>query len=68
MPSKKTHRKLSKFNIFMKSEIKRCKKSSPNLSHRAAFKMAAQNWKAHSGNSHSSTQPKSRKARKSKRK
>ena len=64
----KTRRKLSKFNIFMKSEIKRVKKMHPSMSHQAAFKMAAQNWKAHSGTSHSSTQPKSRKARKSKRK
>jgi hypothetical protein len=49
MKSKKANRKLSKFNIFMKTEIKRCKKMSPNMTHRAAFKMAAQNWKSHSG-------------------
>jgi hypothetical protein len=49
----KTHRKLSKFNIFMKSEIKRVKKMQPNASHKQAFKMAAQNWKSHSGSNHS---------------
>ena len=51
----KTHRKLSKFNIFMKSEIKRVKKMQPNVSHKQAFKMAAQNWKSHSGSNHSSS-------------
>lgn len=63
MKSKTAHRKLSKFNIFMKTEIKRCKKMSPNMTHRAAFKMAAQNWKSHSG---SASKPKSRKARRTK--
>lgn len=51
----KTHRKLSKFNIFMKTEIKRVKKMQPNVSHKQAFKLAAQNWKSHSGSNHSST-------------
>ena len=48
----KTKRKLSKFNIFMKSEIKRVKKMQPNVSHKQAFKLAAQNWKSHSGTTH----------------
>ena len=59
----KTHRKLSKFNIFMKSEIKRVKKMQPNLSHQKAFKMAAQNWKSHSGSNHAATSHKKSKKR-----
>tara|TARA_Y100000591_G_C21598316_1_gene576726 strand:- start:386 stop:601 length:216 start_codon:yes stop_codon:yes gene_type:complete len=42
-------RKLSAFNIFMKDELKRVKKSHPKISHKDAFKMAAENWKKHSG-------------------
>lgn len=38
-------RKLSAFNIFMKSEIKKVKAASKNLTHMQAFKQAAQNWK-----------------------
>jgi hypothetical protein len=56
----KTRRKLSKFNIFMKGEIKRVKKMHSNVSHKQAFKMAAQNWKSHSGSAHSSPAHKSR--------
>ena len=64
----KTRRKLSKFNIFMKSEIKRVKKMHPSMSHQAAFKMAAQNWKSqsHSGSNHVSTAHKSKKRHKKK--
>ena len=40
-------RKLSAFNIFMKSEIKRVKASGVT-DHRKAFKQAAQNWKGKS--------------------
>jgi hypothetical protein len=64
----KTHRKLSKFNIFMKSEIKRVKKMQPNLSHKQAFKMAAQNWKSHSGSNHSSSSTSHKKSKKRHRK
>jgi hypothetical protein len=63
----KTHRKLSKFNIFMKSEIKRVKKMQPNVSHKQAFKMAAQNWKSHSGKNHASPAHMSKKRHRKKR-
>jgi len=37
-------RKLSPYNIFMKTEIKKVKKNDPKLSHQQAFKKAAGNW------------------------
>jgi hypothetical protein len=37
-------RKLSPYNIFMKTEIKKVKKDNPKLSHQQAFKKAAGNW------------------------
>ena len=43
--TQKGGRKLSAFNIFMKSEIKRVKAANKNLTHMQAFKNAAQNWK-----------------------
>ena len=42
-------RKPSAFNNFMKQEIERVKKIHPNMKHMEAFKMAASNWKNHSG-------------------
>jgi len=34
----------SSFNIFMKKEFKIIRASYPNLSHKEAFKKAADNW------------------------
>jgi len=42
-------RKLSAYNVFMKEELKRVKKSNPKIGHQDAFKMVAKNWKNHSG-------------------
>ena len=36
--------KLSPYNIFMKTEIKKVKKENPKLTHQQAFKKAAGNW------------------------
>ena len=38
------NRTLSAYNVFMKSEVARVKAEWPELPHREAFKMAAQNW------------------------
>jgi pSer/pThr/pTyr-binding forkhead associated (FHA) protein len=38
------NRTLSAYNVFMKSEAARVKAEWPELPHREAFKMAAQNW------------------------
>lgn len=34
----------SAYNVFMKSEISKVKKSNPSLAHKEAFKKAASNW------------------------
>ena len=34
-------RKLSAYNVFMKEELKRVKKSNPKIGHQDAFKMVA---------------------------
>ena len=35
----------SRYNVFMSKEIKRVKSQNPRLSHKAAFKKAASNWR-----------------------
>ncbi|KAI8052969.1 hypothetical protein BDF22DRAFT_620262, partial [Syncephalis plumigaleata] len=37
--------RISPYNKFMKSELARVKSEHPDLSHRDAFKQAANNWK-----------------------
>ena len=37
-------RKLSAYNLFMKTEIPKVKKANPKLSHKDAFKRAAANY------------------------
>jgi len=37
-------RKISDYNKFMKTEIKKVKNDDPKLSHQQAFKKAAGNW------------------------
>lgn len=37
-------KKPSKYNLFMKKEIKDLKKNNPTLDHKEAFKQAANNW------------------------
>lgn len=37
-------KKLSPYNTYMKSELAKVKKMNPSLSHKDAFKVAAQNW------------------------
>ena len=41
----KMPRKLSAYNIFMKTEIPKVKKENPKISHKEAFKKAASNYK-----------------------
>jgi len=64
----KTKRKLSAFNLFMKTEISKVKKAHPNLSHMDAFKKAAHNWKgsnkAHAVHPHKGKASRTRKGRK----
>ena len=38
-------RKLSAYNLFMKTEIPKVKKENPNMNHKDAFKKAAANYK-----------------------
>ena len=38
-------RKLSAYNIFMKSEISRVKKENSNMNHKDAFRKTASNFK-----------------------
>ncbi|KAJ2934332.1 hypothetical protein H1R20_g2762, partial [Candolleomyces eurysporus] len=51
-PAKKTKsvggggkKKLTAFNLFMKTEMARLKESEPTLSHKDRFKLATSNWK-----------------------
>ena len=37
-------RKLSAYNIFMKSEIQKVKKANLNMNHKQVFKKAAENY------------------------
>ena len=43
MVETKVKRAASPYNIFMKTELSKVKKANPNLSHKDAFKVAAQN-------------------------
>jgi hypothetical protein len=43
--SRKTKRRPSAYNIFMKKELARLKKINPGLNHKVAFKQAAHGWK-----------------------
>ncbi|CAI2166112.1 17731_t:CDS:2 [Funneliformis geosporum] len=36
---------ISPYNKFMKTELPKVKADNPNISHREAFKVAAQRWK-----------------------
>lgn len=40
----KTKRAPSAYNKFMSTEIKKVKRLNPNLTHKQAFKQAANNW------------------------
>lgn len=51
----KEKRAASPYNIFIKSEVPKVKKANPSLSHKDAFKVAAQNW------AHSNENPKNKK-------
>ncbi|EKX44664.1 hypothetical protein GUITHDRAFT_163519 [Guillardia theta CCMP2712] len=42
--SEKTKKGASPYNMFMKEELARVKKENPDLDHKKAFKMAAENW------------------------
>ncbi|KAH6916680.1 hypothetical protein BKA70DRAFT_1250262 [Coprinopsis sp. MPI-PUGE-AT-0042] len=50
-PAKKTKsggggkKKLTAFNLFMKTEMARLKEDEPELSHKERFKLATENWK-----------------------
>tara|TARA_B100000795_G_scaffold269733_1_gene260115 strand:+ start:2808 stop:2996 length:189 start_codon:yes stop_codon:yes gene_type:complete len=39
-------RKPTKYNLYMKSEIKKLKGANPKITHQEAFKKAANNWSA----------------------
>jgi len=43
----KPEKKLSSYNIFMKTEIPKVKENDPSLKHKEAFKLAASNWNKH---------------------
>ncbi|KAG1051299.1 hypothetical protein G6F46_005663 [Rhizopus delemar] len=43
--SKKATKKLSPYNNFIKAELAKVKKETPGISHKDAFKKAAENWK-----------------------
>ncbi|KAJ2445480.1 hypothetical protein GGF42_005988 [Coemansia sp. RSA 2424] len=38
-------KKLSAYNVFMKTELAKVKSDSPGMNHKDAFKKAASNWK-----------------------
>ncbi|KAJ2889435.1 hypothetical protein IWW38_004711, partial [Coemansia aciculifera] len=38
-------KKLSAYNVFMKTELAKVKNNSPGMNHKDAFKVAAGNWK-----------------------
>ncbi|RHZ64128.1 hypothetical protein Glove_326g132 [Diversispora epigaea] len=40
-----TGKKLSPYNLYMKSEIVKVKAENPNVRHKDAFKIVAQRWK-----------------------
>ncbi|CEG80458.1 hypothetical protein CU097_015883 [Rhizopus azygosporus] len=43
--TKKTTKKMSPYNNFMKTELAKVKKENPDIAHKDAFKKAAENWK-----------------------
>ncbi|OMJ26777.1 putative axial regulator YABBY 2 [Smittium culicis] len=45
-PARKGTRKLSAYNLFMRTELSRVKVTNPTVSHKDAFKLAALNWKS----------------------
>ncbi|KAJ2000175.1 hypothetical protein H4R26_004741 [Coemansia thaxteri] len=45
-----TGKKLSKYNIYMKTELAKVKASNPGMNHKDAFKTAASHWKTSSEN------------------
>ena len=47
--SSRRSKKLSPYNKFMSSELKKLKSQFPNKSHAQRFKMAASNWKKSGG-------------------
>ncbi|GAA5813876.1 hypothetical protein MFLAVUS_007363 [Mucor flavus] len=48
--TKKSPKKLSPYNMFMKTELSKVKEVTPGISHKDAFKKAAQNWATASEN------------------
>ncbi|KAI9141939.1 hypothetical protein BKA69DRAFT_1124402 [Paraphysoderma sedebokerense] len=46
----KTAKKKSPYQEFMATEIKKVKAENPGMEHKAAFKMAAGNWKSSPNN------------------
>ncbi|KAJ3126535.1 hypothetical protein HK098_007435 [Nowakowskiella sp. JEL0407] len=42
---KKTTKKVTAYNVFLASELKRVKEANPTMTHKEAFKQAASNWK-----------------------
>ncbi|TFK26797.1 hypothetical protein FA15DRAFT_587650, partial [Coprinopsis marcescibilis] len=43
-------KKLTAFNLFMKTEMARLKEEEPELTHKERFKLATENWKDSSKN------------------
>ncbi|KAI9273555.1 hypothetical protein BY458DRAFT_555263 [Sporodiniella umbellata] len=43
--TKKTTKRVSPYNNFMKTELAKVKKENPEMAHKDAFKLAASNWK-----------------------
>lgn len=43
--TEKAPKKLSAYNVFMKTELAKVKAANPKLDHKEAFKVAAGNWK-----------------------
>ncbi|KAI7863250.1 uncharacterized protein EV154DRAFT_534834 [Mucor mucedo] len=41
---KKSAKKMTPYNLFMKTELGRVKETTPGITHKDAFKQAAQNW------------------------
>ncbi|KAI9478634.1 MAG: hypothetical protein EXX96DRAFT_571643 [Benjaminiella poitrasii] len=42
--TKKSPKKMSPYNQFVKTELAKIKESNPGISHKDAFKLAAKNW------------------------
>eukprot|EP00960_Hanusia_phi_P055551 763001-Hanusia_phi.AAC.2 len=50
--AEKTKKGASPYNLFMKEELARVKKDNPDLDHKKAFKMAAENWSKQKNKKH----------------